>query len=300
MLIWIGLICLGFSVSVILIVFMNSIRTMNSPAFNAIDIKGEDTHQGFKAPSRFNKCISRGGLLIQPFMTWNHRARLTKALLQAGKSYIEHQDFYFIQILMCVAMMSITITGYMITENLNRLSIAWMSIFIVAGSSGYFLPTYWLKRITRTRNQHILKALPFFLDMLSLGLNAGMSLQSALQLTLKHLDDGPLKSEWGRFLFDVRSGFTRSHALKELSGRVDVSALRQFVAALIQGESMGLSLTKTVREYAKQLCTARLLHAEKLAFQAPVKMLFPLAICIFPCTFLVLGFPVLAKILELK
>lgn len=300
MLIWFALISLGISVAVILIVFLISIRTINTPAFSAHESVRMESQQEISRPSCLSIYLSRGGMLIQPFMTWSHRARLTKALLQAGKSYIDHQDFYFVQILISITMIFVTSVVFLIIENLNRFSMVWMAIFITAGYLGYFLPTYWLKKITRARNQNILKALPFFLDMLSLGLNAGMSLQSALQLTLKHLEDGPLKNEWGRFLFDIRSGFTRSHSLKELSGRVDVPALRQFVAALIQGESMGLSLNKTVREYAKQLCTARLLHAEKLAFQAPVKMLFPLAICIFPCTFLVLGFPVLAKILDLN
>ena len=171
---------------------------------------------------------------------------------------------------------------------------------IGAGLLGFLIPGCWLRSKAKARRNHILRTLPFFLDMLALGLNAGMSLQAALQLTLKHLDSGPLKTEWTKFLFDVRSGFSRAQALRQLSLRIDISAVRQLVAALIQGESMGLSLTRTVLEYARQLRTMRLLQAEKLAFQAPVKMLFPLAFCIFPCTFLILGFPVLAQSLGLS
>jgi tight adherence protein C len=85
-----------------------------------------------------------------------------------------------------------------------------------------------------------------------------------------------------------------------MSQRVELVCIRQMVIAFIQCESMGLSLGKSIAEFSRQQDQYRLLRAEKLALQAPIKMLFPLAFCIFPCTFLVLGFPVVAQLLGLE
>jgi tight adherence protein C len=79
-----------------------------------------------------------------------------------------------------------------------------------------------------------------------------------------------------------------------------LAALRQFISAFIQGEAMGQGMTQIVEAYSAQQRAQRLMSAEKLALQAPVKMLFPLALFIFPCTFLVLGFPVLVQLFGLQ
>lgn len=294
MLLWLAISCVALSVAVLLLLIFNGVRMMLSVNHSSLDPKSNES--GSYA-SLFDPFIIRGGRILLPLMTWSHRTRLDKTLMQAGVTSFEHHHFFFVQFL---------ISGlFMICAMLIMIPILWnrditfanVVYLIVAGLSGFFLPLCWLHSKAQNRREEILRTLPFFMDMLALGLNAGMSLQSALQMTLKHLEEGPLKAEWSRFLFDVRSGFTRAHALRQLSARIDVSAVRQFVAALIQGEAMGLSLTRTVLEYGKQLRTMRLLRAEKLAFQAPVKMLFPLAFFIFPCTFLILGFPVLAPVL---
>ena len=172
-------------------------------------------------------------------------------------------------------------------------------IFALGAMSGLW-PVFWMRSRRKLRLMQIGRGLPFFLDMVALGLDSGLTLQSAIQLALDHLEPGPLKQEWAQTLFDIRSGLSRAQALRQMSLRVELQAIRQLVIALIQGESMGLSLSKTVGEYARQQRQSRLLLAEKLALQAPIKMLFPLAFCIFPCTFLVLGFPVAALLLGLE
>ena len=141
---------------------------------------------------------------------------------------------------------------------------------------------------------------PFFLDMVGLGLGSGQNLQASLQLACDHLREGPLKTEWLQTLRDIRTGVARSEALRQLSVRIEVVALRQLLSALIQGETLGLGMAQIVEVYGEQQRAQRLMSAEKLALQAPVKMLFPLAVFIFPCTFLVLGFPAVVQIFGLQ
>jgi len=136
--------------------------------------------------------------------------------------------------------------------------------------------------------------------MVELGLEAGMNLQTAVQLALDHLQPGPLKEEWRQTMFDIRSGVLRADAFRRMSLRIELTPIRQMVNAFIQGESMGVSLSKSIREFSTQQAQCRLLCSEKLALQAPVKMLFPLAFFIFPCTFLVLGFPVLVQLIGIE
>jgi tight adherence protein C len=300
MLIWLALISFAVAVSVAVFFF---IHLVGSALRRGRSLMSDPQHKGRAQSSAlmqiFGPLISQGGRMILPLMTWGHRTRIAHALTRAGVTSLEHHHFFFLQFLL--GFFLIVLTVLLLLPVLGRAdhAVRMIGSLIGAGLLGFLLPGCWLRSKAKTRRNDILRTLPFFLDMLALGLNAGMSLQAALQLTLKHLEPGPLKTEWTKFLFDVRSGFSRAQALRQLSLRIDVSAVRQLVAALIQGESMGLSLTRTVLEYARQLRTMRLLHAEKLAFQAPVKMLFPLAFCIFPCTFLILGFPVVAQALGL-
>ena len=142
--------------------------------------------------------------------------------------------------------------------------------------------------------------LAIFLDIVTLGLDAGMNLQTAVQMAIDHLEAGPLKYEWIRTIFDIRSGVSRADAFRNLSLRVELSCIKQMVAAFIQSESMGLSLAKSIAEFSRQQGQYRLLQMEKLALQAPIKMLFPLALFIFPCTFIVLGFPIIAQLMGLE
>jgi tight adherence protein C len=164
----------------------------------------------------------------------------------------------------------------------------------------WWLPILWLKQRYRKRLIAIERSLPFFLDIVGLGLGAGQNLQASLQLACDHLSDGALKTEWLQTLSDVRTGLGRSEALRQMSLRVELVALRQLLSALIQGEALGQRMAQIVEIYGAQQRAQRLMNAEKLALQAPIKMLFPLALFIFPCTFLVLGFPVVVQLFGLQ
>jgi tight adherence protein C len=128
--------------------------------------------------------------------------------------------------------------------------------------------------------------------LLTLGLEAGCAFGASLQLTIARSAPGPLREAMERALQEMRAGRTRAEALQRLSQRLRVSALTASVAAIIQAESTGVSLAPVMRAQAIRGTQERFARAEKRAMEAPVKMLGPLVLCIFPCTFIVIGFPI--------
>jgi len=163
---------------------------------------------------------------------------------------------------------------------------------------GFMYPNFWLKDHTKARNLAILKALPFFLDIVTLSIESGLNLTGALQKAVDKCHSGPLMIEINRVLRDVRAGKQRVESLRDMAERLDYAPVSSLVSALVQGELMGSSLGPILRAQSDQRRTERFQRAEKLAMEAPVKMLGPLILFIFPCTFVVIGFPIVSKFLS--
>jgi len=169
---------------------------------------------------------------------------------------------------------------------------------LMGGLLGFMYPNIWLSDHTKKRNLAILKALPFFLDIVTLSIESGLNLTGALQKAVDKCKPGPLMVEINRVLRDVRAGKPRVDALRDMADRLDYAPMSSLVSALVQGELMGSSLAPILRAQSDQRRTERFQRAEKLAMEAPVKMLGPLIMFIFPCTFIVLGFPIVMKFLS--
>ncbi|MGE4337164.1 MAG: type II secretion system F family protein [Pigmentiphaga sp.] len=159
-------------------------------------------------------------------------------------------------------------------------------------------PAWWLRSALAARQRAAVRALPFMLDMMTLCLEGGLHFQGAVQQAAEKGPPGPLRDELRRWLGDLRAGSSRSEALRALANRLDDPAVRGWVQIMIQADALGMSLGPVLRAQADQRRAERFLRAEKLALQAPVKMLFPLILCIFPCTFLVIAFPVAVRLME--
>lgn len=168
---------------------------------------------------------------------------------------------------------------------------------LVAAVVGMALPSAWLRdRVTRRRNE-VMRDLPVYLDMVTLALEAGGALGVALKVATERAPDSPLRRAFLRVQGDLRAGRSRAESLAALADRLDVPAVRPLVAALVQAGSSGGSLATVLRAQADQRIEERFARAEKLALEAPVKMLAPLVLCIFPCTFAILAFPLLMRFL---
>lgn len=163
---------------------------------------------------------------------------------------------------------------------------------------GYAYPALWLRDLLARRKNELLKTLPFYLDIITLCVEAGLNMQGAMQQAVGKGPRGVLRDEFQRVLRDIRAGKGRADSLRGMAERLNETTVTSFTTAVIQAESMGMNLGPVLRAQADQRRTERFMRAEKLAMEAPVKLLFPLIAFIFPCTFIVLFFPIVMKFMH--
>lgn len=226
-------------------------------------------------------------------LTSDRSKSIDKKLKQAGLDYALTPLQFFGSQWMCAILGSSVL---LVIGAGMEFSLLW-SIFLGA-IFGFFYPSIWLSDSIKKRNLLILKSLPFFLDILTLSVESGLNLAAGIQQGVDKCKNGPLIYEMNRVLRDVRAGRSRVEALRELAARLDFGPISSFVSALVQGELMGSSLAPILRAQSDQRRTERFLRAEKMAMEAPVKMLGPLIMFIFPCTFIVIGFPIVVKFMS--
>jgi tight adherence protein C len=161
--------------------------------------------------------------------------------------------------------------------------------------AGYAYPLMWLRSALKRRHLEIMRALPFVLDLLTLSIEAGMDFMSALQRNCATRRLDALNEELIRMTHEIQIGTPRRTALKNMAVRVGQVDLKSVVHALVQADELGVSIGSILRIQSDQLRSRRFDRAEKLANEAPVKMLGPLLLCIFPAVFLVLLGPIIAQ-----
>jgi len=162
----------------------------------------------------------------------------------------------------------------------------------------YYYPLLWLRRVLKSRHAAIQKALPFVLDLLTLSVEAGMDFMSALQRNCQRRKLDALNEELIRMTREIQVGIPRRVALRNMAQRVDLADLRSVAHALIQADELGVSIGAILRIQSDQMRSRRFDRAEKLANEAPVKMLGPLMLFIFPAVFIILLGPILRQTLE--
>jgi tight adherence protein C len=180
------------------------------------------------------------------------------------------------------------------------ISMGTITVALLAASIVALLPWWWLKEAAARQRLEVLRELPMYLDMLTLSLEAGGALSVALKISTERAPDTLLKRAFMRVQGDLRAGRSRVEALKALVERLDSPAVTALVAALIQADSSGGSLADVLRAQSEQRLDERFARAEKAAMEAPVKMLGPLVLCIFPCTFIVLAAPIVLRFIDLS
>lgn len=173
-------------------------------------------------------------------------------------------------------------------------------VCLAAGALAALWPVRLLRERIRRRRTDMLRAFPFLLDMVTLCVEAGLNLQGAMKQAAEKGPQGPLREEVRHLLADIRAGGPRQEALRRWAQRCDLAPIQQFVGAVAQAETSGMSLAPVLRAQADQWRTERFLHAEKQALEAPVKLMFPLIFCIFPCSFLIIAFPIATQLLALN
>jgi tight adherence protein C len=165
--------------------------------------------------------------------------------------------------------------------------------------AGYTAGGMWLRRRNLERERQIVRELPAYLDLLTVCVEAGATLTAGVRLIVAQAPDSPLRSYFERVLREIRGGRPRAEAFIHVAGIHGVESLTTLASALAHAEGAGMSLGQILRTQSEQRTAERFARAERLAMQAPVKMLGPLIFCIFPCTFIVLAVPIVVRMLEI-
>lgn len=161
---------------------------------------------------------------------------------------------------------------------------------LIAGPMGFYGVDLILKNKADKRAQEITLSLPDILDQITIGVEAGLGFDSAMARSAKS-NQGPLADELVRTLQHVQAGLSRAEALRGLANRNKVPELRQFVSAILQAEQFGIPMAQVLRVQAAEQRRKRRQRAEEKAMKLPVKVLFPLVLCILPALFVVLVGP---------
>jgi len=161
---------------------------------------------------------------------------------------------------------------------------------------GYFFPVLALRSKIRRRQEEIVKALPDALDLLVICVEAGLGFDAAMGKVYEKWDN-ELALAFGRVLREIQLGKLRRDALKHMAERLDVPDVNTFTAAIIQAEQLGVSMAKILRVQSDQMRVKRRQRAQEKAQQAPVKMMIPMTLLIFPSIWIVLLGPAIIQLM---
>lgn len=162
--------------------------------------------------------------------------------------------------------------------------------------AGFFLPHLMLtSRITR-RQKEIRKAMPDALDLLTICVEAGLGFDAAMSKVSEKWEN-ELSLAFARVIREIQLGKIRREALKDMSDRLGIPEMTSFVAAIIQSEQLGVSLAKVLRIQADQMRVKRRQRAEEEAHKAPIKMIIPMALLIFPSILIIILTPAVIQIM---
>jgi tight adherence protein C len=164
-------------------------------------------------------------------------------------------------------------------------------LLVVAGGLGavigFFLPDLLLRNSGQKRQQKIPRELPDALDMLTICVEAGLGFDAALAQVARYTH-GPLAAEFARALQEMQIGKSRTEALRSMAERTTAPELRAFISAMVQSAELGIPVAHVLREQAKEMRVRRRQRAEEQAQKVPVKITFPLILCLFPALLVVL------------
>ncbi len=163
---------------------------------------------------------------------------------------------------------------------------------------GYFSVDYLMDLRARERQSTIERELPDLLDQITICVEAGLGFEAAMAKVAEN--DGPLPAELGRTLQDIQIGITRDRALEGLLARTDVTDLRTFVHAFVQAERYGIPVAHVLRVQADEMREKRRVRAEERAMKMPVKIVFPVVMCILPALFVVVAGPAAIRISKIN
>ena len=236
--------------------------------------------------------VTKFGNFVMRFTPQGWAERTTKRLIVGGfYPRIDANSWAVIRVLSIVVafFLWVFLKDYAST---GLMSLIMIGFFAVAGVYG---PESILTRRIDDRRAAIERDLPDVIDLLVISVEAGLGFEAALGRVVQNVP-GELSDEFSRMLQETRVGVTRHEAMKSLAERTDVDDLNSFILSMNQADAFGVSVSRMLRVQADEIRVRRRQRAQERAFAAPVKMVFPLVLCIFPSIFVVLLGPAVIQI----
>lgn len=247
--------------------------------------------------------------VVYPFMKWfgeiairftpqNSIQEINKKLEMAGMAgrfdapTIFASRFVFAVLFFVVGTFMLTLKSVVQQETSRAILIG-----LGVGLFGFFLPPLLLDNQIGKRQLDIRKGMPDALDLLTICVEAGLGFDAAMSKVAEKWDN-ELSMAFGRCIREVQLGKPRRDAMRDMSDRIGLSEMTSFVAAVIQSEQLGVSMAKVLRIQADQMRLKRRQYAEEEAHKAPIKMLVPMTVFIFPSIFIVLMTPAALRMMD--
>ena len=216
--------------------------------------------------------------------------------LITGGEKLTLSQFFSVVLVTCTMLPAVWFVAVWIARGgrVSALLLVPLPFLALAGIIG---PLLLLRRMARSRQAKIWRSLPTGLDLMTTCVEAGLSLDFAMQRVSERYS-GPLSNEIERMIREIALGKTRREALADMAERIDLPDVTTFVNSIIQAESLGTSVGQVLRVQSAQLRMRRRQRAEQVARQAPVKMVFPLVFFLMPSLFIVTIGPVILNVID--
>jgi tight adherence protein C len=178
--------------------------------------------------------------------------------------------------------------------------LTWWGLVLAVGigAFGFYLPDILIYNLGLHRQDALRLGLADALDMLTICVEAGQAFDAAIQQVAQNVAD-PVAGEFARVLREISLGRSRADAFNSLSARTSVPEIKTFVTAMVQADRLGLPIGNVLREQAEQMRLVRKQRGEEQAQKVPIKLMFPMVMCIFPVLFVVLIGPGVMRIIDL-
>lgn len=223
--------------------------------------------------------------LVSEKLRKSYQARLVKA----GKYDTTVEMFTSMRILTAIVLpVLFLLVGYLVLEMSIEDALMYSPVVVIAG---YILPVARLNRQVDDRHRAIFRNLPDMLDLLTICLESGMGINEAMNKVVEKSNPSPLIDELDRTLKEIQLGKPRLQGLRDMAKRIDLRELSSVIISIVQAEQMGTSLAKTLKVQSEIIRDIRWQKAQEMAQKAPIKMIIPIALFIFPTIFIIIFGP---------
>jgi tight adherence protein C len=279
----------GFALDGVMNERKRAVRLLESQVSGTSDVnlREQEMSQSFSRRALI-PVLSAAGRVARRVTPLDARDRLTRKLLLAGSP--AGWDAERVMAFKIIGLVGGFVLGFVVASSTGLSGVVTVLVAGLFTFAGFIAPDSIVNGRVEDRQREILRTLSDTLDLLTISVEAGLSLNASISQVVQNVP-GVLSQEFARMLQEIQLGVPRSDAFRHLAERTDVDELNAFALAMIQADVFGVSIAGVLRTQAEQLRIKRRQRAEAKAQQIPVKIVFPLILCVLPALFVVIVGP---------